>query len=172
MELIGISDSVSNLVYGITCQFQEFRRLDHAVTDEKFLRGFSDGFLEDLANEDKKNHPWQLVLWNCGKYARMTGNLTVYKQMHRKAMDIACCNRENVTMMTFAISISADRLSWCKMMQARDVQNAEIEFMNTIKQIKHAGTTREMDQHFMIDQHNLSAMLHSNLDYLRKAYLR
>ena len=49
MELIGISDSVSNLVYGIMCQLQEFRRLDHAVTDEKFLRGLSDGFLKDLA---------------------------------------------------------------------------------------------------------------------------
>ena len=129
-------------------------------------------FLEDVANEDKKNHPWHLVLWNCGKYARMTGNLSVYKQMHRKAMEIACTNRDNVTMMTFAISISADRLSWCRKTEAKDTPNAEIEFMNVIKQIKHAGTTKEMDQHFMIDPGNLQAMLKSNLDYLKDAYLK
>lgn len=129
-------------------------------------------FLEDLANEDKKNHPWHLVLWNCGKYARMIDNLSVYKRMHRRAMEIACSNRDNVTMMTFAISISADRLSWCRKSEAKDTSNAEIEFMNTIKQIKHAGTTEEMDRHFMIDPKNLPAMLKSNLDYLKNAYLR
>lgn len=128
--------------------------------------------LEDVANEEKKNHPWQLVLWNCGKYARMAGNLSVYKQMHRKAMEIACSNHDNVTMMTFAISISADRLSWCRKTGAKDTPNAEIEFMNTVKLIKHAGTTKEMDQHFRIDPDNLQAMLKGNLDYLKDAYLK
>lgn len=129
-------------------------------------------FLEDVANEDKKNHPWNLTLWNCGKYARMVNNLSVYKRMHRRAMEITCNNRENVTMMTFAISMTADRLGWCRSVSAADTQNAEIEFMNTVKQIKQVGTTKEMDQHFMINADHLSSMLKSDLNYLKNAYLR
>lgn len=128
-------------------------------------------FLEDLANEEKRNHPWNLVLWNCGKYARMINNLSVYKRMHRRAVDITCCNRDNVTMMTFAISITADRLSWCRTTGAKDEPNAEIEFRNVVKQIKQAGTTEEMDRHFMIvsDNTNFTSDMLTRLKY---AYLK
>ena len=129
-------------------------------------------FLEDLANENKRNHPWNLVLWNCGKYARIINNLSLYKKMHRKAVDITCCNRENVTMMTFAISITADRLSWCRLTDAKDEPNAEIEFRNVIKQTTQAGMTDEMNDHFLTLMKPFPSISIEQLVYLKDAYLK
>ena len=49
MELIGVADGGPDLADGITGQFQQFSRLDHAVTDQKFLGRFADGFPEYFA---------------------------------------------------------------------------------------------------------------------------
>ena len=49
MELIGVADGCPYLIDRITGQFQQFSCLDHAVTDQKFLRRFPDGFPEYFA---------------------------------------------------------------------------------------------------------------------------
>ena len=129
-------------------------------------------FLDDLANEEKRNHPWNLVLWNSGKYARMLNNLSAYKKMYRRAVEITCYNRDNVTMMTFAISMSAERLKWCKETDAKDAPNAEIEFRNIIKQIAQAGMTNEMNAHFGLSVKSDCSISLEQLDYLKNAYLK
>ena len=129
-------------------------------------------FIEDLGDEKKRNHPWNLVLWNCGIYARMINDFSGYKKMYRRAVDITCCNRENVTMMTFAISMCAERLKWCKANDAKDAPNAEIQFRNIIKQIVQAGMTNEMKAHFRLSVKSDSSISIEQLDYLKDAYLK
>ena len=46
MELIGVADGGPDLADRIAGPFQQFSRLDHAVTDQKFLGRFADGFPE------------------------------------------------------------------------------------------------------------------------------
>ena len=49
MELVGISDSASDLIDGITGPAKQFRGFDHTIADQEFLGRFSHGFLEYFA---------------------------------------------------------------------------------------------------------------------------
>ena len=49
MQLVGITHGAADLVDGIPRHFKELRSLDHAVADQKLLRGFAYGILEYFA---------------------------------------------------------------------------------------------------------------------------
>lgn len=49
VQLIWITDRISDIPDGQPCQFQQFRRLGHAVGDQEILRGFSGIFPKDFA---------------------------------------------------------------------------------------------------------------------------
>ena len=49
MQLIGIADSASDLVYCIMRHSQQFGGFDHAVADQELLRRLSDRVLEYFA---------------------------------------------------------------------------------------------------------------------------
>lgn len=104
-------------------------------------------FPEDVNNENKKGHPWNLVLWNMARYARAAGNQSVYRKLYKRAMDITRENKVAVTMMTFSLSMSADRLLWC-MKQEKDLVSAENEFSTVCREVERAGLTEEMENVF------------------------
>ena len=49
MQLVRISDGISDIVDGQRSQFQQLRGFGHAVAEQELLRGLSDGIFEDPA---------------------------------------------------------------------------------------------------------------------------
>ena len=87
-------------------------------------------------------------------------------------MEITCSHRDNVTMLTFAVSMTADRVLWCRKTGGQDLQNAEIEFRNTVKLLRQAATTEEMDRRFMLGSEDAPAASMDSLCRLKDAYLK
>lgn len=130
-------------------------------------------FSVDVENENKKGHPWNLVLWNVARFVRRAGDISQYKKLYRKAMTMTLENKANVTMLTFALSMSADRLLWCREHETKDTDNAQIEFMNVCKELKKAGMTDEMISVFHINEVADAKKATSNvLNNLSVAYLK
>ena len=96
-------------------------------------------------------HPWNLVLWNWAKYIRAGGNQADYEKYYKKALDITCENKSNVTMMAFALSMAADNLLWCLKNNSKAAHEAACEFGGIIKLLKEANMPETMRKHFGLD---------------------
>ena len=109
-------------------------------------------FIADTEDTTRKGHPWNLVLWNVSRYARAIKKMDVAERLYQRAMEITRLSKENVTMLTFAISMSADRLLWCREQKHKDLAKARVDFVNVCTEIMRAGMTEEMKNAFFIAQ--------------------
>lgn len=130
-------------------------------------------FIADVRSNDKGGHPWNLVLWNAARYARSAGNYSVYKNIYRRAMSITRENKNNLTMFTFALSMSADKLLWCQDHGMKDVVQSQAEFSQVCKELDKIGMTPSMHMAFHMDEigtgENISSSL---LETIAHAYLK
>lgn len=130
-------------------------------------------FLPDTNDKSRNGHPWNLVLWNVARYMREIDDHASYKRLYRRAMEITRENKVNVTMLTFSLSMSADRMLWCRNRETKDTGNAQIEFMNVCKELKKAGMTDEMMCMFLInDVADIKKVTNDVLNDLSGAYLK
>ena len=122
----------------------------------------------------RKDHPWQLILWNIACYYRMKNDYSSYKGLYRKAIKITQSNKENVTMMTFALSMSADRLLWCMNNKGTDkVEGAQIELKNLTSEVIKAGASEGMKNSFhMKEIEKIKDMKMETLQCICDAYLK
>ena len=127
-------------------------------------------FLDELKNPEKKGHPWNLVVWNIAKYSRSLGKVAEYKGFYKKALRMTRENKSHVTMLTFALSMSADRLLWCQRNSVKDTEQAQTEFEAVFKQINGAGLTKEMKEIFRANK--CFAFEEENLSGIINAYLK
>ncbi len=109
-------------------------------------------FQADLSNGELRGHPWNLVLWNVARCRRGAGGQSEFKRFYRRAMELTCENRKNVTMSCFAISMSADRLLWCRRHRANDTADAQKELLTVCRELRRAGMTEEMIASFRVEE--------------------
>ena len=96
-------------------------------------------FREELMSEKPgtgSGHPWQITLWNIGAWYRENGNINKWNEYSKRALDIARSNRDYISMLTFAVSISADRLLTARQRQDKRLNEAEKEFAGIISELK------------------------------------
>lgn len=127
----------------------------------------------EIENPERKGHPWNLVLWNLGRYMRLKGNQKAYVSFYNRAVSLTRADPNNVTMMTFAISMEADHLLWLRENGAKEADTAEANFIKHLKYLKNAGTTEAMNENFMIDEILGSGQAKDEiLKQIRGAYLK
>ena len=97
-----------------------------------------------LDSKGTEGHPSNLFLWNLGRYARLNGDNKTYKQMYRDAMNITRRENSDVTMMTFALSMCADRLLWCREHNEEDTSSAEMDLESLCRIVSRLPLTNEM----------------------------
>lgn len=130
-------------------------------------------FKEDIEDIKKAGHPWNLVLWNLAKYSRLEQDSAAFNQFYNRSMAITRENKANVTMLTFAMSMSADRLLWCQRNGTKDTTSAQAEYLTIVKDITKAGITEEMRNAFLIDQTSESSKVTSSiLKSIAESYLK
>jgi hypothetical protein len=96
-------------------------------------------FREELMSEKPgtgSGHPWQITLWNIGAWYRENGNINKWNEYSKRALDIARSNRDYISMLTFAVSISADRLLTARQRQDKRLNEMEKEFAGVIRELK------------------------------------
>ena len=109
------------------------------------------GFRDDLQDEIKSGHPWNLVLWNLARYERLNGSQDAYLRHYRRALAITRDSKA-VTVMTYLLSMSADRLLWCREHGTPDTREAQNEFAAICRDMQKAGMTEEMRKAFRMDE--------------------
>lgn len=130
-------------------------------------------FLPDANDKSRSGHPWNLVLWNVARYMRATGDHASYKRFYRRAMEITRENKANVTMLTFGLSMSADRLLWCWEHDAKDTASAQLEFSAVCKEIQKAGITNEMSIVFQMNKDGYwKNVTNANLQTISTGFLK
>lgn len=67
-------------------------------------------FIKDLHDEKKTGHPWNRVLWHVAQYAKLIGDYTLSDYCYERALAVTREKPERLTMMTYAVSITAERL--------------------------------------------------------------
>lgn len=67
-------------------------------------------FMSELHDEKKTGHPWNRVLWHVAQYARFIGDTVLSDYCYERALAITRERPERLTMMTFSVSITAERL--------------------------------------------------------------
>ncbi len=101
-----------------------------------------------IENRSYSGHPWQITLWNIGKYYRMTGRKEKYEQYYRLALDIAMEDPTRSTMFSFAVSMSADYLLYVREQMPRKQTQAETEFRKILAKFYKAGLPQAMKDWF------------------------
>lgn len=81
-----------------------------------------------IESRSYSGHPWQIILWNIGKYYRMTGHKEKYEQYYKLALEIAAEDPSKATMYSFAVCMSADNLLYVREQIPRKQTHAEAEF--------------------------------------------
>ena len=109
-------------------------------------------YKDEISNDERKGHPWNLVLWNIGRYMRLNGNHNSYATLYKKAVALSRFDRNNTTMMTFSISMEADCLLWLRENNKKEARTIESEFLKHIKSLKDLGQTEAMNNHFRINE--------------------
>ena len=104
-------------------------------------------FLEDLKNKEKSGHPWNLILWNVGRYVRSEAedDYSTYKSLLQRALSMTQENPSNLTMLAFSVSMKADHLLWCTEHDPDHIVDVRSEFRKVCLGMKDAGMTEGMD---------------------------
>lgn len=69
-------------------------------------------FMNEAKATNDDDYPWNLILWNLGKYMRLTGSKKAAEDYITRAIAITTKHKEKVTMFSFALCIAGDRLDW------------------------------------------------------------
>ena len=70
-------------------------------------------FSNDLENDKRNGHPWNLIVWNMYRWYAALGKTVKAEAYYKKAMKITQANPDNVTMYTFSVSMAAEHLLYC-----------------------------------------------------------
>lgn len=65
-------------------------------------------FPDDLKNTNRDGFPWNIILWNVGKYMRLKKNFKASDTFYKLAMKASVKDRDLTTVCSFAVSISAE----------------------------------------------------------------
>ena len=159
------------LLWHYTNVMLRMKEQNHPIGEQMgIVLSHNTGFSADVKDKKKTDHPWNLIFWNVARYARLDGNLPVYKGYYRHAMEITRSNPANVTMMTFALSMSADRLLWCREHGTDDVATAEKEFKRVCIELITGSMTGDMKIAFGFDDKEIPS--DSYLMMIALAYLK
>lgn len=71
------------------------------------------GFIDDLKNDERAGHPWNLVIWNMCRCCRSFGKVDMAEKLYKKAMAITQEDPDNITMYSFSVSMAAENLLYC-----------------------------------------------------------
>ena len=130
-------------------------------------------FISDERNPNKKGHPWNLTLWNISRYARMDKQPDLSKGMYRHALEITMENRDNVTMMLFALSMTADRVLALRQYDPSKVSDAEKDFDKVHAVLSKVGLTEGMMTKMRFKEIGTAKTVNnSDLARLAKVYLK
>ena len=106
----------------------------------------------DTTNSQKKGHPWNLVLWNLARYARGEGDQPTYTGLYRRAREITCEKKDNVTMFAYALSMTADHLLWCRANTPANTAEAGNQFRSVVQNLQRADLPDEMRSYFHLNE--------------------
>lgn len=67
-------------------------------------------FLNDLRNRKGGGHPWNRILWNIAQFANKIKDYKLAENCYKQALAVTRANPDHMTMMTYAVSITAERL--------------------------------------------------------------
>ncbi len=69
-------------------------------------------FVNEAKAPTEDDYPWNLILWNVGKYLRMEGSKKAADDYIEKALALTTKHKTEKTMYSFALCIASDRLNW------------------------------------------------------------
>ena len=98
-----------------------------------------DALIEDIAGDQKNEHPWNLILWNISVCHRIVGKTGKAKEMYKKAIKISTNNPDNLTMYSHALSISAENVLFTRSHSNSEKKEAEDEY----KHIEHVFRSKQ-----------------------------
>ncbi len=70
---------------------------------------FTDQFKADLKETERSGFPWNVILWNMGKRCRLKGSDKAADYYYQAAIKASTKNKEQITVVSFAVPISADQ---------------------------------------------------------------
>lgn len=70
-------------------------------------------FVNEAENSpEDDDYPWNMILWNVGRYWRLEGNYKAANERISRALAITERHKSEKTMYSFAVCIAADQLNW------------------------------------------------------------
>lgn len=69
-------------------------------------------FMNEAKAPTEDDYPWNLILWNVGRYLRLEGSRKAADEYIAKALALTTKHKAEKTMYSFAVCIAADRLNW------------------------------------------------------------
>lgn len=85
-------------------------------------------FAEDINGEEIQGHPWNLILWNVSRCYRATGQESRAEMLYKHAIKLTRMMPDNITMCSFAPSMSAENLLYYMRNHPASVKQAESEY--------------------------------------------
>ena len=86
-------------------------------------------FANELKAPIKDDYPWNLILWNIGRYYRLEGNSQkAANEYISRALAMTIKHTQKVTMYSFAVCIAADKLAWAIEHNPQEEKGARKEF--------------------------------------------
>lgn len=87
-------------------------------------------FLSEIKtpNEDD-DYPWNLILWNLGRYSRLTGGeKKAANDYFERALALTTRHKAEKTMYSFAVCMAADRLAWATEHESPEISSLKKNF--------------------------------------------
>lgn len=70
-------------------------------------------FVNEIQMPTEDDYPWNLILWNLGKYLRVDGKSKKKADEYiTRALALTTKHKDKTTMYSFAVCIAADRVAW------------------------------------------------------------
>lgn len=91
-------------------------------------------FVNEVKAPTEDDYPWNLILWNIGKYLRHEGSKKAADDYITRALALTTKHNAEKTMYSFAVCIAADRLEWTNcndVAQSKKARNEYEAILNT-----------------------------------------
>ena len=123
-------------------------------------------FVKEIQMPTEDDYPWNLILWNLGRYLRVDGkSKKMADEYITRALALTTKHKDKSTMYSFAVCINADRVAWAMKNDSPSEKSHKSAFEKVYKKFTEMDLPETMVKWFKLPVDNISAR-----DYERIAH--
>ncbi|MBQ3763008.1 MAG: DUF3800 domain-containing protein [Clostridia bacterium] len=128
-------------------------------------------FSTEAANPIEDDYPWNLILWNLGRYWRFDSNSKKAAEEYiSRALSLTVKHTSEKTMYSFAVCIAADSLYWAKKNALSNERIAQKEFDTVYNKFLQMNPPMAMKKRLQVETHGQSNS--QRLEHICKSILK